>query len=224
MNVLLIGGASKVMDTMIDKLNKSNHRIYLLTGQKGKDKERGISRKRVFEKYDFLYDSESVKDVMESVRPEIVLFMGAYDTNFEWKHHGRTESVRYTSSLINILSAYSMLGGGRFVYLSSQEVFSNSYANDIPETEKVSPKGFKALAVAQGEELCGNYRNMQDVDTVVLRLDQVYSVPQKGQEESNPCYRMCLEALKRGSISANGRNSFSMLYPKLPINYTHNLV
>ena len=212
MNVLLIGGASKVMDTMIDKLNKSNHRIYLLTGQKGKDKERGISRKRVFEKYDFLYDSESVKDVMESVRPEIVLFMGAYDTNFEWKHHGRTESVRYTSSLINILSAYSMLGGGRFVYLSSQEVFSNSYANDIPETEKVSPKGFKALAVAQGEELCGNYRNMQDVDTVVLRLDQVYSVPQKGQEESNPCYRMCLEALKRGSISANGRNSFSMLY------------
>ena len=77
MNVLLIGGASKVMDVMIDKLNKSNHRIYLLTGQKGKDRERGISRKRVFERYDFLYDSESVKDVMESVRPEVVLFMGA---------------------------------------------------------------------------------------------------------------------------------------------------
>ena len=109
MNVLLIGGASKVMDVMINKLNKSDHRIYLLTGQKGKDKERGVSRKRVFERYDFLYDSESVKDVMESVRPDVVLFMGAYDTNFEWRHHGRTESVRYTSSLINILSAYSMV-------------------------------------------------------------------------------------------------------------------
>ena len=36
MNVLLIGGASKVMDVMIDKLNKSNHRIYLLPGQKRK--------------------------------------------------------------------------------------------------------------------------------------------------------------------------------------------
>lgn len=212
MNVLLIGGASKVMDVMIDKLNKSNHRIYLLTGQKGKDRERGISRKRVFERYDFLYDSESVKDVMESVRPEVVLFMGAYDPNFDWKYHGRTESVRYTSSLINILSAYSMLGGGRFIYLSSQEVFSGSYVNDIPETEKVSPKGFKALAVAQGEDLCGNYRNMQGVDTVVLRLDRVYGIPQKGQEEDNPCFKMCLEALKRGRISASSRKSFSMLF------------
>lgn len=102
MNVLLIGGAGKIMDVMIDKLNKNNHRIYLLTGQKDKNKERGISGKRVFERYDFLYDSESVKDVMESVRPEVVLYMGAYDPNFDWKHSGRTESVRYTSSLINI--------------------------------------------------------------------------------------------------------------------------
>ena len=137
--------------------------------------------------------------------------MGAYDPNFDWKYHGRTESVRYTSSLINILSAYSMLGGGRFIYLSSQEVFNGSYVNDIPETEKVSPKGFKALAVAQGEDLCGNYRNMQGVDTVVLRLDRVYGIPQKGQEEDNPCFKMCLEALKRGRISASSRKSFSIL-------------
>ncbi len=212
MNVLLIGGASKIMESMIDKLNKSNHRIYLLTGQKRGSKEQGISRKRVFQKYDFLYDSESVKDIMESVRPDVVLFMGAYDVNFDWKYHGRTESVRYISSLTNILSAYSMIGNGRFIYLSSQEVFSNSYANDIPETEAVSPKGFKALAVTQGEEMCGNYRNMQGVDTVVLRLDHVYGMPRKGQMEDNPCFKMCLEALKTGKISASSKNTFSMLY------------
>lgn len=212
MNILLIGGAGKVMDVMIDKLNKSNHRIYLLTGQKGKDREHGISRRRVFEKYDFLYDSESVKDVMESVRPEVVLYMGVYDTNFDWKHKGRTESVRYTSSLINILSAYSMLGGGRFIYLSSQDVYSSSYANDIPETENVSPKGFKALAAAQGEELCRNYRSMQGLDTIILRLDHIYGIPLKGQEEEDTCFKMCLEALKTGHISASSRKSFSMLY------------
>lgn len=212
MNVLLIGGASKVMDSMIDKLNKSDHRIYLLTGQKRGNKDQGISRKRVFQRYDFPYDSESVKDIMESVRPDVVLFMGAYDSNFDWKYHGRTESVRYMSALTNILSAYSMTGDGRFIYLSSHEVFSSSYANDIPETETASPKGFKALAVAQGEEMCGNYRNMQGTDTVILRLDHVYGIPQKGQEEDNPCFKMCLEALKTGRISANSRNTFSMLY------------
>lgn len=212
MNVLLIGGASKIMDAMIDKLNKSNHRIYLLTGQKGKNKENRVSKKKVFERYDFLYDSESVKDVMESIRPEVVLFMGSHDSNFDWKYHGRTEAVRYTSSLINILSAYSMLGGGRFIYLSSQEVYSGAYANDISEMEKATPKGFKALAVAQGEDMCSNYRNMQGLDAVVLRLDQVYGIPQKGKEEENPCFKMCVEALKRGSISASNRKVFSMLY------------
>lgn len=182
MNVLLIGGSSKIMDSMIDKLNKSDHRIYLLTGQKRGNKNQGISRKRVFQRYDFPYDSESVKDIMESVRPDAVLFMGAYDSNFDWKYHGRTESVRYMSALTNILSAYSMTGDGRFIYLSSHEVFSSSYANDIPETETASPKGFKALAVAQGEEMCGNYRNMQGTDTMILRLDHVYGIPQKGQD------------------------------------------
>ena len=73
MNVLLIGGSSKIMDSMIDKLNKSDHRIYLLTGQKRGNKDQGISRKRVFQRYDFPYDSESVKDIMESVRPDVVL-------------------------------------------------------------------------------------------------------------------------------------------------------
>lgn len=212
MNVLLIGGSSKMMDSMIDKLNKGDHRVYLLTGQKRGSKENGVSRRHVFQKYDFLYDSEGVKDIMESVKPDVVLFMGAYDTNFDWKYHGRTESVRYMSALTNILSAYAMTGEGRFIYLSSQEVFSSSYANDIPETEAVSPKGFKALAVTQGEEMCGNYRNMQGVDTVALRLDHVYGIPRKGQEEDNPCFKMCLEALKTGRVSANSRNTFSMLY------------
>ena len=50
------------------------------------------------------------------------------------------------------------------------------------------------------------------IETLVLRFDHLYGVPRKGQEESNLCFQMCLEALKTGKVSASDRRSFSMLY------------
>lgn len=194
-------------DAVIDKLNKGKHRIFLLTGRR----DRKFSYKHVFERYDYSYEDESVKDIFESVKPDMVIFMGAYDTNFDW-HRERQESVRYTAALMNIISTYSMVSKGRFVYFSSHDVYSGAYHNDIPESAAVSPRGFKAMAVAQGEEICETYRKTQGVDTLILRFDHLYGVPRKGQEESNPCFQMCLEALKTGRVSASDRRSFSMLY------------
>ena len=194
-------------DAVIDKLNKSKHRVFLLTGRR----DRKFSYKHVFERYDYPYEDESIKDIFESVKPDMVIFMGAYDTNFDW-HRKRQESVRYTASLMNILSTYSMVGKGRFVYFSSHEVYGGSHYNNIQEQEAAQPRGFKAMAVAQGEEICENYRKTQGIETLVLRFDHLYGVPRKGQEESNLCFQMCLEALKTGKVSASDRRSFSMLY------------
>ena len=108
MVVLLIGGGSALMDAMISKLAKNGHRVYLLTGQKNNRS----SYKKVFEKYDFPYDSGSIKDIFESTRPDVVVFMGAFDTNFDWKEDARQESVRYVAGIVNLLSAYSVVKGG----------------------------------------------------------------------------------------------------------------
>lgn len=207
MNVLLIGGGSRLADAVIDKLNKGKHRIFLLTGRR----DRKFSYKHVFERYDYSYEDESVKDIFESVKPDMVVFLGAYDTNFDW-HRERQESVRYTAALMNILSTYSMVSKGRFVYFSSHEVYSGSHHDDISESIQMVPRGFKSMAIAQGEEICENYRKTQGIDTLILRFDHLYGVPRKGQEENNPCFNMCLEALKTGKVSASDRRSFSMLW------------
>lgn len=207
MNVLLIGDDNRLVDAMINKLNKSNHRIYWLTGQKGKR----APRKHVFETYNFTYTDSSVKNIVESVMPDVVLFAGAYDTSFDWRHNGQEEVLRYTTAVVNILTACAVVGG-KFIYLSSQEVFDGSYANDIPEETAIAARGFKASAVAQGEGMCSSYRESQGVNTIILRLDHIYSIPEKDQEEGDPCFEMCLEALRTGKISANSRKKFSMLY------------
>ncbi len=207
MVVLLAGGGSVLMNAIIDKLNKNGHRVYLLTGKK----ENRFSYRRVFEKYNFSYESGSIKDIIDSIKPDVMVFTGAYDTNFNWESP-RQEAVGYTAGLMNILSAFSMTKTGRFFYLSSQEVYGASHIDDIPEEEQQSPKGFRAMAMVQGEEICANYRKTQGTETVILRFDHLYWVPEKGKREEDPCFRMCLEALRTGKISANSRHSFSMIY------------
>lgn len=210
MNFLLVGGGSSMMDAMIDKLRKSGHRVYLLTGRK----DNYFTYKRVVKRYDFSYESDSVKDVIESARPDVILYMGAYDTNFDWYRKAQQESVRYIASLVNILSMYAMAGQGRFVYLSSQEVYSDdTYINNIREEEAVTPKGYRALAISQGEEICSNYLHTQGLNICILRLDHVYGIPKRGQPaDMDPCFHMCMEGFRTGKISANSNNKFSMLF------------
>ncbi len=219
MVVLLVGGGSVLMNAMIDKLNKNGHRVYLLTGQK----EKRFSYKHVFERYDFPYENESIKDILESARPDVTIFMGAYDTNFTWESP-RQDSVRYMAGLMNILSACSMMKKGKFLYFSSQEVFGESHIDDIGEEEPVSPKGFRAMALAQGEETCSNYHRTQGMNTIILRFDHLYWVPEKGKREDNPCFRMCLEALRTGKISANERRIYSMIYLSDAVEQAYGLI
>lgn len=85
MNVLLIGGSGSLMDGLILKLRKEGHRVFLLTG----DKYKRNKYAKVFERYDFSYDSENLREILESVNPDVTIFMGAFDSNFRWKEEER---------------------------------------------------------------------------------------------------------------------------------------
>ncbi len=218
MEVLLIG-TGRLAEALINRLNKSGDRVYLLTGQR----ENRPLRQRVFEKYNFAYDDDSVKDIFDSIKPDITIFTGAWDSHFDWER-ARQESVRYTAALINILTAYSMMGKGRFIYFSSQEVFTGSFPQNLLESWKTSPKGFRSMAIAQGEEICANYRQNQGLEIRILRLDHLYCVPEKGRPGLDPCCAMCLEALKSGKIFASDRDVFSMLFVKDAVELAHKAI
>ena len=104
MNILLAGGSCSLMDSMILKLRKEGHRVFLLTG----DKYRHNKYERVFEKYDFAYDCENLNDILESVNADVTILMGAFDTNYRWNGEER-EIVHFISHLVNILVASSFL-------------------------------------------------------------------------------------------------------------------
>lgn len=213
MNVLLIGGPCQLMDAMVDILNKNGHKSYLLM-EGGKHSP---AYRHAFEKYSFSYQDESVKDIMQSIEPDAVLFMGAQDTSFAWEEKGSRELLRYTASVANMISSYAAFSKGRFIYLSSEEIYGDSgdlCPNGLSEEALPAPNGYRGTAVMQGEGICENCRKAQGKDVVVLRLDHLYGMPRKGQKEGGICFRKCLESLKSGTVSAAAGNTFSMLHVK----------
>lgn len=208
MDVLLIGGASGFANTIINKLNKEGNRVFVLS------EEREILQeyKGVFEKYYFAYDNKCIMEIMDSIKPDIVIFMGAYDINFDWQD-ARNTSLHYSAGLLNILMAFSILHKGKFIYLSNEEVFSVSNEKNISEIAEASPIGFKAMAISEGERLCESYSERMKMDNIVLRLDHVCDVPKSKRAINNICARMCLAAIEFGVIRASKKKLISILHP-----------
>lgn len=207
------------MKAMIDKLHKEGHRIYVLTGNRGGNPH----YRKVFEKYNFAYEDECLEDVFDSVKPQVTLFFGAFDTNYDWRSTGK-ESVRFSAGLINLLIAFCTLKKGRFIYLSSERVYQKSYPEDIAESETVSAADFRSLALAQGEEACRRYRESFAADIVVLRLDNLYDIPISLEQISDVCGVMCLEALRTGSVTVNGKHLFSLLYVSDAVEFLYKII
>ena len=112
MNVLLIGGSGSLINSLIVKFKKEGHRIFLLTGDRYKKQK----YEPVFERYNFAYSSENLQEIMESVRPDITIYTGAFDPNYRWMSEER-ETVRFTSDLMNVLVAYSTIRMGKFIFI-----------------------------------------------------------------------------------------------------------
>lgn len=202
MDILLIGSTGNLMHKMVEKLHKEGHRVFVLT-QEGKDT---FFNRRVFETYRFAYDNACIREVFVSVKPAVTIFFGAYDKIYKWTT-GMNTSVTYSSGLLNILMSFASLRQGRFIYLSSEEVMEGFEVQDDDEITRSKNTSQKAQAVAMGEKMCLDYAKMTMGDIVVLRMGNMYGIPEDAYELENVCGRMCMEALDLGEIKLTGGKS-----------------
>ena len=220
MNILIAGGSGVFINNLIIKLNKEGHKVSILTGNRFASKD---DYHKCFEVYQFPYDAACLNEIFESAAPEVTIFMGAFDTNFKWKNV-EADSVKYTASLANILMGYLMHGKGRFIYLSNESVFSDNNPENFTEDDIVTPDGFRAQAIAQGESQCDSYRISRGMDIVTLRLDHIVSVPLVNKDICEICGEMCLQAMADDEIEMNKKSTISLLYDKDAVEGIYSLI
>lgn len=208
MDVMLVGGASPIMRKLSLKLHKEGHRIYVLSGNRNPSN----SYQHVFERFDFPYSADSVKEVFHSISPDVTILLGAFDSNFYEKDSSR-EAVEYTAGLHNILLSWAAIGKGRLIYLSSVEVYGNSYFMPVSEEVKPVPAGIRSVTLLQAEESCRFYKEQLKKDVVILRLDRLYDVPKdKNEAQLGICESKCLDAFRDGTVAYRKNDKYGLTY------------
>ncbi len=207
MNVLLIGGSNSLLNQMIKKMNKEGHRVSVLTGSRFRMEK----YERIFERYDFTYDAVNLPEVFSSVSPDVTIFMGAFDSNFRWSND-QGEAVHYISGLMNLLTAFSSLRHGRFIYLSSESVFDGTKSEPYRAEDSGSAVDYRGMAISQGEELCESFRISRELDIVTVRLGGYYYLPKTLGQIDTVVSRMCFEALTENRIHIHPDHTLSLLH------------
>ncbi|MBP5282095.1 MAG: NAD-dependent epimerase/dehydratase family protein [Lachnospiraceae bacterium] len=205
MDILLIGSTGSLMRKMVEKLHKEGHRIFVLT-EEGRET---FFNRRVFETYRFSYDNACIREVFVSVKPQVTLFLGAYDKAFPWKT-GMNTAIKFSSSLLNLLMSFAALRQGRFIYLSSQEALQGFEATDDDEVARSNQSTEKAQCIAMGEKTCLDYGKMTMGDVMVLRLGNLYGIPEDATELDNVCAQACMDALDLGEIKLSPGKSVNV--------------
>ncbi len=221
MDVALVGARSYLSDALIDKLSKEGDRIYVLTGTDHVKKR----IPKVFEQYNFSYVNESIPQIFESIRPDAVIFMGAYDSNFPDQVEQR-HILEYSTGLVNILTSLSSMNKKvRFLYLSSEQVFENpSTENYTEESEVPTISNPKNNLIRQGEMTVKNFGSFGNMETISLRLDHLYGTPASSYDMPPMFREMLKEALDDGMIHSNSRHEFSMLHSSDAVDYIYRVM
>lgn len=190
---------------LIARLSKEDWEVFVITGSEEKVEK---PEKGVFQQYNFSFDNPSIKYVLESAQPDLVLFMGAADTGFNWKTI-QQQSVRYLSGLANLLLSCRLAGVPRFLYLSSDEVYEKHYEAPIDEEEPLFARSPKAVAIAQGEDLCLRCHMKHELRVTILRIAHLYGYPVEPSHPLDFCMQMCIKALKGETLQADGGKTFT---------------
>lgn len=204
-NILIIGGKGTLREEMKHKLGREGNHVYLLSNGK---KEPGTSHE-----YFYAYDSDSIREALDSSNPNTIVFLGAYDPAFSWSVRTEQKDYKaYISGLTNILHCAEAAGVHRFVYLSSECVFEDHYLSPITEDMTPTPRTTKGIAVSLGESIVSNYASHQRMDVVIVRLAHLYMTPQNARECTGIYTRLCLQAASRGRMEINAKIHRSALY------------
>lgn len=176
MKVLLVGSYGLVVGNLIARLHREKCDVYVLTGNKTKEKRSGMPKHISFS---FQEDSADIKYVLQGIMPDYVVFTGAWDENYQWEKEECASA--FNSALVNILSWAKEYKVPKVCYLSCMDA--------------ASEKGNRGRMVRNGEKICETYAQ-QGFSITVLRLPYVYGCSKCAEDRLDLLAEQCFLARK----------------------------
>lgn len=110
-NILIIGAQNRFRTALMERLKREGHRMYILSP----GKESVLHKDVKIYRHPYIHPSN--REVYFSSRPDIVIFMGAYDSHYDWSPKvAQKTTQQFTADLNNLLFQANEAGVRQFIY------------------------------------------------------------------------------------------------------------
>lgn len=215
---LVTGGAGFIGSHLVDRLLKDGVEVCVVDNYNSGDKE---NIRKHFTNSNCMIEDQAIEkrglhDIFRVFRPEMVFHLaaipGVYQSVLE---PAKTANVNLVGTA-NVLAMAEKFGTKRIMFASSSSVYGGKSEMPTREDESVvSPMSPYALQKQIGEEYCRYYSKNTDVDTVALRLFNVFGPRQKGNSAYSAVIAAFLESKRTGmkaSIYGDGEQTRDFCY------------
>jgi len=171
MKVLVTGGAGFIGSHTVDALVKNGYEVAVVDNLSNGRKE-NINKDAKF--YEIGVESEKLKRVFESERPDMAIHLAAQISLRKSVEDPMFDARQNILGSINLLQCCKEFEVGKIVYASSAAVYGEPRYLPVDEkhaTKPASPYGLSKLAA---EEYIKLYHRMRGLDYVILRYANVY--------------------------------------------------
>jgi len=176
--IFVIGGCGFIGRNLIKELLMDNENYVVCIDNLSTGKEANIQQ--FMNKVSFTFAQIDIKDedavfrIFNIHKPEIVFHLAAEPRIKICEENPIETFDNNVKGTLNVLEASKRFGTKRFVFASSSSVYGIPNVDCVPEYEERKPLSHYAIHKVIGEELCKLYWNAFHLETIILRLQNVY--------------------------------------------------
>lgn len=194
MKVLVTGGAGFIGSHLVDRLMQEGHRVTVIDNlHRGKRENIAAHLKKPQFSFHPL-DIRKYEALEDICKEQDVIFHLAAQSNVM----GAISNIDYSFET-NVVGTFNMLkaaqAGGvqRFIFTSSREAYGEARYLPVDEEHPLDAKNAYGASKAAGEKYCQVFQNTYGLETVILRLANVY-----GNRDFDRVIPIFMERVKAG--------------------------
>ncbi|MBF4694204.1 NAD-dependent epimerase/dehydratase family protein [Fusibacter ferrireducens] len=171
MKVLITGGYGFIGSHVADKFHREGHSIFIIDNLTSGLKSNFIHKHRF---YELNVEDPKCEEVFESNSFDIVIHMAAQNDETYSQKYSYHDTKINVLGLMNMLSLSTKYKVKKFIFASSASVYGDD--TDFPCTESSPKKPVSVLGTNKllGEYYCSQWRNLNQIETISLRISNVY--------------------------------------------------
>lgn len=207
MKVLIVGNYSFVVDGLVQRFNREDLDIYVLT-----NKENNVQiQKKLPSHMDFQTDfsKKDVRYIMQCVQPDVVVLAEAFADTYDWDQEDM--DAKYSGDIANIMHWCSYFHVKKVIYMSSMLSYEKNAQFDLDEQTIPQALGNKQRLIMNGEKLVHMYQS-DEMQVISMRFPVLFGPQFNSLERLNKVSKMCYDALHQQTVFTMGYEKYALIF------------